>query len=182
MKIGKRLLLACILVVVVLVIVRIEDKGLIGSNIRAVVSSSEDVVLLQKMVKKAFEGEEEKIIVSSAVHSQRLLEFVSEQPYDDGYLLTFEEAPVIEALQDGYVVFTGHTKATGKTMTIHYGNIAITYGQLDAFNQLPYSTVLAGEVLAYKGTDSPLFLRVEVDGQALKLEDILPLLREWEVR
>ena len=95
MKIGKRWLLACIVVVVVLVVVRIEDRGLIGSNIRAVVSSSEDVVLLQKMVKQALEGEEEKIIVSSAVHSQRLLEFVNEQPFDDGYLLTFEEAPII---------------------------------------------------------------------------------------
>lgn len=181
MNISQRWLLATIVTVVVLVIARLESKDMLNSNIRAIVSSSEDVVFLQKAVKTALGREEKKIAVSSSVHSQKLLEFVNAKPFDDGYLLTYEEAPTLEAFQDGYIVFTGHKKNTGKTMTVHYGDIVVTYGKLDAFNRLPYTSVVKGDLLAMKGLDSPLFLKIEEDGQALHLEQILSLLQEWHI-
>lgn len=182
MKMSERWLLACVVTVIVLVVGKLEANEVINSNVRAVVSSSEDVVLLQKMVKQAVNREDEKIVVSTAVQSQKLLEFINATAQDDGYLLTFEKAPTIQALQDGYIIFTGHTKKTGKTMTVHYGKVAVTYGQLDTFNHLPYTTVVAGEMLALKGTDSPLFIRMEKEGQVLNLDEMLPLLQEWEVQ
>lgn len=182
MKLAQRWLLACIVTVVVLVIVRLEASERLSSNVRTIVSSSEDIVLLQRFVKRVIEREENTIAVSSAMHSQKLLAFVSAEKFGDGYLLTYHQPPIIQALQDGYIVFTGHTKKTGKTMTIHYGDMVVTYGMLDAFNKLPYTAVKYGELLALKGNDSPLYLRMEKGGQVLHLDEILPLLKEWQLQ
>lgn len=181
MKISQRWFLACVVTVVVLVLARLETSNMIDSDIRTIISSSNDIVLLQNTVKSALNREEQKITVSSPLRAQKLLEFVNSTSLEDGYLLTFEEPPYIEALQDGYIVFTGHTKNTGKTMTVHYGDIVVTYGKLDAFHRLPYTSVAKGELLALKGNDTPLFLKVEVDGQVLQLDQILSLLKEWHM-
>lgn len=177
---GERWLVACILIVVVLVVARLEESGIIKSDVRTVVSSSEDLVLLQNMVRQVVDGEKETVIVSGALQTQELLLFTSAQPLADGFLLTYDEPPFLKALQDGFIVYTGHTKQTGKTMTVHYGEVAVTYGQLDSFNHLPYTSIVRDEVLAIKSDDSPLFLKMEVKGDVLSLDQMLYWLKEWD--
>ena len=58
--------------------------------------------------------------VSADSSISELLTFVSLDRYNDGFLFTFEEAMPIIAIYDGLVVFTGHTKYNGKTISVLY--------------------------------------------------------------
>lgn len=181
-KLRVRWVVASIIVAIVLFVNQLEERNVIQSNIQKIVSSSEDIVWMQQTVRAFLQKEQQQVTVTTPIHSQKLLEFVNVSAQQDGYLLTFDQIPSIVALQDGYILFTGHQKTTGKTMIVKYGDVSVTYGHLDNFNQLPYTTIKTGEILALKGKDTPLFLKMEANGVPLNLEQILPMLQQWEVQ
>lgn len=181
MRLAERWLIACIITVTVLLIAKLESNEVIQSDIISFVHTSQDIVKIQSIARQALQKEQEKVAVSSSSYSAQLLKFVNVSALQDGYLLQYEYAPSLEAIRDGFIVFTGYTKHTGKTMTVHYhNNIIVTYGFLDEFQRLPYTSVAQGELLALKETATPLFLKMEKDGQVLELEEMLALFREWD--
>nr|WP_301286024.1 M23 family metallopeptidase [Lysinibacillus endophyticus] len=125
-------------------------------------------------------GEESdtKITVSSEPVNQELLSFVAIKPYDNGYLLSFEETIPILAIENGLVVYTGHSKTTGKTISVYYeDNTTVTYGNVDSFSLLPYTSIERGSTIANK-EPGDLYLKIEQDGRVLNLEETLQWMKE----
>ena len=93
--------------------------------------------------------QDELISVSAPVSSPPLIEYKSIQPLEDGAILSIDKSQDLYASEDGLIIYTGHRKKTGKTLSILYdtGETA-TYGFVDEFHQLPYTTVNAGDIFA----------------------------------
>lgn len=146
--------------------------------IERIVYSEDDLTFMRNTLRNVFVSKERQIEVAAYPGSEELLSFVSIQPYGKGYSLTFEQAIRIFALQNGIVVFTGHTKQTGKTISIYYDDdTTVTFGYVDHFSLLPYTAVSAGEVLATKQAGE-LYIEVEQRGVTLNLEQTLAWLKE----
>ncbi|MEO4052125.1 hypothetical protein [Solibacillus sp. CAU 1738] len=146
--------------------------------IERVVYSQDDLTFMRNAIRTVFVSKDRQIEVAAYPGAKELLSFVSVQPNGKGYLLTFEQAIRIFALQNGIVVFTGHTKQTGKTISIYYDDdTTVTYGYVDHFSLLPYTAVGIGEVLATKQSGE-LYIEIEQRGVILNLEQTLKWLKE----
>lgn len=90
-----------------------QERGQINIDVKKIVYSSEDLTVMRNVLREIF-GEESdtKITVSSEPVNQELLSFVAIKPYDNGYLLSFDETIPILAIENGLVVYTGHSKTT----------------------------------------------------------------------
>lgn len=170
---------AIVLCGVVILGTRLQERGQLAVDVKKAVYSSEDLTVMRNMLREVFGQEEDKkITVSTENINQELLSFVSIKPYDNGYLLTFEKPIPILAIENGLVVYTGHTKNTGKTISVFYeDNITVTYGNVDSFSLLPYTSVERGGTLANK-EPGELYLKIEEDGKVLNLEKTLEWMKE----
>ena len=90
-------------------------------------------------------------------------------------MLAYEESLSITATKSGVIVYTGHTARTGKVISISYDDgYTVTYGFIDDFYHLPYSSVALGEMIAKKEAGE-LFIQIEKSGRILNLEETI----EW---
>lgn len=156
-----------------------QERGQINIDVKKIVYSSEDLTVMRNVLREIF-GEESdtKITVSSEPVNQELLSFVAIKPYDNGYLLSFEETIPILAIENGLVVYTGHSKTTGKTISVYYeDNTTVTYGNVDSFSLLPYTSIERGSTIANK-EPGDLYLKIEQDGRVLNLEETLQWMKE----
>ena len=170
---------AIVLCGVVILGIRLQERGQLEVDVKKIVYSSEDLTLMRNLLREVFDNEsDEKITVSSENVNQELLSFVSVKPYDNGYLLTFEKAIPILAIENGLVVYTGHTKHTGKTISVFYeDDTTVTYGNVDSFSLLPYTSIERGGTLANK-EPGDLYIKIEKDGTVLTLEQTLEWMKE----
>lgn len=150
----------------------------VQQTISRVVYSSEDISFMRSTIKELF-LEESKIEVAAPVYGTEMLKFVTISRYDEGYLLEFEEGQTLRALNNGIIVYTGHTATTGKVLSVLYDNsCTVTYGYLDHFTNLPYSTISKGDALATKEAGS-LYIQIECDGKILNLEETIEWLKQY---
>lgn len=172
-------IVAFLLCIFVLVGTRMQDNGQIQFDLKKIVYSSEDLTFMRNLLREIFGREpDSKITVSTESVNDELLSFVSAKPYNNGYLLTFEEPIPILAIEDGLVVYTGHAKHTGKTISVYYeDNTTITYGFVDSFSLLPYTSIEKGISLANKETGD-LYIQIEKDGAILNLDQTVDWLKE----
>ncbi|WP_390283818.1 M23 family peptidase [Ureibacillus sp. GCM10028918] len=170
---------AIVLCGVVIFGTRLQERSQLEVDVKKIVYSSEDLTVMRNLLQEVFGQEpDEKITVSTENINQELLSFVSVKPYDQGYLLTFEEAIPILAIENGLVVYTGHTKNTGKTISVFYeGDITVTYGNVDSFSLLPYTSIERGGTLANK-EPGDLYIKIEDDGKVFNLEETLEWMKE----
>ena len=170
---------AFLLCVLVLLGIGMQERGQINIDVKKIVYSSEDLTMMRNVLREIF-GEETdtKITVSSEPVNQELLSFVAIKPYDQGYLLSFEETIPILAIENGLVVYTGHSKTTGKTISVYYeDDTTVTYGNVDSFSLLPYTSIERGSTIANK-EPGDLYLKIEQDGHVLNLEETLQWMKE----
>ncbi|SOC02531.1 peptidase M23-like protein [Ureibacillus xyleni] len=156
-----------------------QERGQINIDVKKIVYSSEDLTMMRNVLREVF-GEETgtKITVSSDPVNQELLSFVAIKPYDNGYLLSFEETIPILAIENGLVVYTGHSKTTGKTISVYYeDDTTVTYGNVDSFSLLPYTSIERGSTIANK-EPGDLYLKIEQGGEVLNLEETLQWMKE----
>lgn len=170
---------AFLLCAIVLIANQLQERGQIGIDVKKVVYSSEDLTFMRNVLREVFGQRSDKTItVSLEAVNQELLSFVSAKPYDNGYLLTFEQAIPILAIENGLVVYTGHTKNTGKTVSVYYeDNTTVTYGNVDSFSLLPYTSIERGSTIANK-EQGDLYIKIEDDGKVLNLEETLEWMKE----
>lgn len=155
---------------------RIHHPG-IQQAVQRIVYSSEDLVFIRTVLQQVIEPEEQ-IPVSTEMSVSEMLTFVTIDRYNKGLLLTYEQAIPLQALYNGLIVFTGHTKYTGKTLTVLYNEgTSVTYGFVDELALLPYTPVNAGDELARKNKGQ-LYIQVEQNGAILKMDEILLWLKE----
>ncbi|HWL27016.1 MAG TPA: peptidoglycan DD-metalloendopeptidase family protein [Ureibacillus sp.] len=172
---------AGILCITVLLANYLQDKGQINVDIKKVVYSSEDLNVMRNVLQEMFGTEEDPTItVSSETVNNELLSFIAVKPYDEGYLLTFERTLPIIAIENGLVVYTGHNTHTGKTISVYYeNNTTVTYGFVDAFTTLPYTSVGKGQTIANKEDPGDLYIQIETNGKRLNLEETIKWMREF---
>lgn len=166
---------------IVCIVVLISGKfgnDVTQQTVRRVVYTSEDLTFMRNTLQYVIKRDVETIPVSSNEHMQQLLSFHSVSRYDKGYLLSFEEAVPIIALQNGLIVFTGHTRYAGKTISVLYDEgTSVTYGYVDQLSLLPYTSVAKGDVLAIKEAGE-LYIQIEQRGKLLNLEQTLEWLKQ----
>ncbi len=172
---------AGILCVAILATNHLQENGQINMDIKKVVYSSEDLNFMRSVLREVFVTEEDpKIAVSTDGVDNELLSFIAVKPYNEGYLLTFEQALPIIAIENGLVVYTGHNTHTGKTISVYYeNNTTVTYGFVDAFTTLPYTSVGIGQTIANKEEAGDLYIQIETNGKRLNLEETIKWMREF---
>ncbi len=172
---------AGILCISVLVVNHLQENGQINMDLKKIVYSSEDLTFMRNVLREVFVPEEDPTIaVSTDAVDNKLLSFIAVKPYNDGYLLTFEQALPIVAIENGLVVYTGHNTHTGKTISVFYeNNTTVTYGFVDAFTTLPYTSVDKGQTIANKENVGDLYIQIETNGKRLNLDETIKWMREY---
>lgn len=172
---------AGLLCVAVLATNHLQQNGQINTDIRKIVYSSEDLNFMRNVLREAFGTEEDPTIaVSQEAIDNQLLSFIAVKPFDDGYLLTFEKPLPILAIENGLVVYTGHNTNIGRTISVYYeNNTTVTYGFLDSFTVLPYTSVAKGQTIANKDEAGDLYIQIETNGKSLNLEETIKWMREY---
>lgn len=166
-----------LLVAAIMLVIRLEDQGVLETPVRKLVTTSADITYLSELGQSWLNKEEETIMVSSDVGQTELLTFANAQVFKEGFLMQYDVGLPVYAGQSGLVVFTGHTKYTGKTMTISYEDgTTVSYGMLDSLAQLPYTTVQANDLIGMKQAGQ-LYLSIEKDDTHYNLEQIVQWLQ-----
>lgn len=170
---------AFLLCVSVFISIQLQESGVLKIDVKKIVYSSEDLSFMRNLLREVFgQKKDTTITVSSEPINQELLTFVSVKPFQNGYLLTFEEPLPILAIDQGLVVYTGHSKETGKTISVFYeDDTTVTYGNVDSFSLLPYTSIEKGSTIANKEVGD-LYLKIEKNGETLNLEETLKWLKE----
>lgn len=149
----------------------------IQQGIHRIVYSSEDLIVIRGALQQVFLPAQ-SIPVSMDGSVSELLTFVSMERYNKGLLLTYEQGLSLHALYNGLIIFTGHMKFTGKTITVLYSEgTTVTYGFVDELSMLPYAMVNRGDEIGQK-KQGKLYIQVERDGVLLKMDDILLWMKE----
>lgn len=172
MKKWKLTLFVAILLFSVIVL---EKKQIIKSDVTAYVLSNDDLLILTNWTKDVFH--DEKVTVTAPVIDSRIGEYNTMQSFSNGVLLSYDKPLTIYAKHEGFVIFTGHTKSLGKTMTITYETgERVTYGLLKSLDYLPYTTIRKGEPLATMDSGT-FYLQVEKNEAMLDPDSLKDWLR-----
>lgn len=172
-------IVAFMLCVLVFMGKHLQSTGQISIDVKKIVYSSEDLTMMRSMLRELFgEDSQTKIAVSTEKVNQEVLTFTAIKPFYDGYLLSFDQALPLVAIDHGVVVYTGHSKDTGKTISVFYENdTTVTYGNVDSFSLLPYTSIQRGDTIGNKEIGD-LYIRIEMNGHTLNLEQTLQWLKE----
>lgn len=166
--------LAIVVAVILFTIIVLEKKQIIKSDVTDYVLSNDDLLVLTNWTKQVFH-EEEKVAVMAPVEDSNIEEYKTMQSFSKGVLLSYDKPLTVYAKHDGFVIFTGHTKSLGKTMTITYDTgERVTYGLLKSLDYLPYTSIKEGEPLASMKSGT-FYLQVESRGTILDAGS----LRNW---
>lgn len=148
----------------------VQHTSIYGEKI---IYTNTDQEMTRKLLKKVF-YHEKKDSNSHSVEVHFPL-FTDIHPHEEGYLLTFDETIPVLALESGLIVYTGYHKKLGKTITVYYDDgITVTYGYLDSFSHLPYTSIDKGHVIAMKNPGL-LYIRVEQGKKVFDMEETI----EW---
>jgi len=166
-------LVTILLVAAIMLVIRLEDRGVLETPVRKLVTTSADLTYLSELGQSWLNKEDTTILVSSDVGQTELLSFANAQVFKEGFLMQYDMGLPVYAGKNGLVVFTGHTKYTGKTMTISYDDgTTVSYGMLDSLAQLPYTTVQANDLIGMKEAGQ-LYISIEKDKTQYNLEQIV---------
>lgn len=163
---------ATVLTVGVIGIAKMEDMDMIDKPVTQYVTSGADFIAMKKWV-ASFVDEPDAGTVPVAHGMDQLTAYESMQPYQEGVIVSYSAPHAIESQGTGLVIFTGITRRTGKTITVLYDDgDEVTYGFVDKFSKLPYTSVKRGDTLAFMGEEA-MYLKVKRDGENLDVS-LLP--------
>ena len=169
----KKWFLAIIFVIFFITWYKLESNDTLSSDYTTMLMAPQKPSEMYAKVKSWVAPEEDLVSVSGPVLDIPAIEYTAIQPFDKGAILSLESYMEIGATNDGLIIYTGYTKKTGKTLSVLYDSgETVTYGFVDEFYQLPYTTVNAGEPFA-SVKDNILYMQVEKDGEILETNDIV---------
>ncbi|WP_040228946.1 M23 family metallopeptidase [Bhargavaea cecembensis] len=177
MKWRDKWIAAIVITGVLFGVAKLEEHEVVKTQITHLVRSGEELVVMKKWVMSFVEeGRPEQTIPVAADGAEpAMARFSTLQPFREGVLLSYNSAVPVTAKGDGLVIYTGHTRQTGKSVTVLYDDgDTVTYGFVGKFLTLPYTTVSPGQAIAELETGA-MFLGVEQDGEMLDAEGV----KEW---
>lgn len=143
-----------------MLVIRLEDQGVLETPVRKLVTTSADITYLSELGQSWLNKEKETIMVSSDVGQTELLTFANAQVLKKVFDAVWYWTSCV-CWAKWASCFTGHTKYTGKTITISYEDgTTVSYGMLDSLAQLPYTTVQANDLIGMKQAGQ-LYLSIE---------------------
>ncbi|MFS0575356.1 peptidoglycan DD-metalloendopeptidase family protein [Sporosarcina sp. 179-K 3D1 HS] len=170
MKWRTKWVLAILLTIGVYGVAKMESQGVIQKPVTPYVTSGKDFVAIKKWIASMVGDPDTDTIAVMAGdphQEQPFSGYDSMQPYKNGVIVSYPQSLPIEAQGNGLVVFTGFTRQSGKTITVLYDDgDEVTYGFVETFSKLPYTTVKRGDTLAMMG-EGTVFLMVKRDGVPL---------------
>lgn len=171
----RKWVLSFIFVLSFILLAKLEGNETLSSNYATTLLEPQKPAEIYKQVVAWINRSNEVISVSAPVSHPPLIEYKSIQPLEDGAVLSIEKSQELHASEDGLIIYTGYRKKTGKTLSILYdtGETA-TYGFVDEFNQLPYTTVNAGDIFGTVANEL-LYVQVEREGELLGTDELI----EW---
>lgn len=171
----RKWVLSFLFVLSFILLAKLEGNSTLSTNYASLLLEPQKPTEIYEDVVAWITRTDDLISVSAPVSSPPLIEYKSIQPLEDGAILSIDKSQDLYASEDGLIIYTGHRKKTGKTLSILYdtGETA-TYGFVDDFHQLPYTTVNAGDIFASVENDM-LYVQVEKDGEMLDTEELI----EW---
>ena len=165
--------LAFLLVFAFVVMDKLEKNDVLSTNYGTTLLAPQKPTEMYQKVRNWITPKEDVVTVSGPLLENPVLEYSTIQPYSEGAVLSLNTSQEIGASENGLIIFTGYKKKTGKTISILYDNgETVTYGFVEEFYQLPYTTVNAGETFASVKRDI-LYVQVEKDGKVLETTDIV---------
>ncbi len=169
----KKWFLAVLLVILFTMLYKFENNDVLSTDYATILMAPQKPSEMYQKVKAWVAPEEDLVSVSAPVQETPIIEYTTIQPFDKGAILSLESYMELGAADDGLIIYTGYTKKTGKTLSILYDSgETVTYGFVEEFYQLPYTTVNAGDFFA-SVKDNVLYMQVEKDGDLLETNDIV---------
>ncbi|SIT83082.1 peptidoglycan DD-metalloendopeptidase family protein [Edaphobacillus lindanitolerans] len=177
MKWRDKWIAAIVITGVLFGVAKLEEHEVMKTQVTHLVRSGEELVVMKRWVMSFVEDRrpDQTVPVSADTAEPAIARFSTLQPFREGVLLSYDAAVPVSAKGDGLVIYTGHTRQTGKTVTVLYDDgDTVTYGFVGKFLTLPYTAVVAGQPIAELETGA-MFLGVEQDGKMLDAEGV----KEW---
>jgi len=169
----KKWFLALIFVIFFITWYKLESNDTFSSDYATMLMAPQKPSEMYEKVKSWVAPEEDLVSVSAPLQEIPKIEYTTIQPFDKGAILSLESYMEIGAMDNGLIIYTGYTKKTGKTLSVLYDSgETVTYGFVEEFYQLPYTTVNAGDFFA-SVKDNVLYMQVEKDGDLLETNDIV---------
>ncbi|QBP43049.1 hypothetical protein E2636_06455 [Paenisporosarcina antarctica] len=173
MKSAQKWIMACIFTVGIIAIIQIQEQDGQTSKLRTVFTQGRDLQIAREFVLAQLPSTwQSELIPVVAMQEQdpmipTMATYESMQPYENGVIVSYTTQIKVFAREDGIILFTGHTRHTGKTMTVLYnsGDI-VTYGFVENFSNLPYTAVSAKDLIAEVKPGS-MYVKVERGGKSL---------------
>ena len=170
----KKWFIAFVLVLLFSGLTKLEKNHILTTTYAETLVAPQQPNEIVKRVVAFFGKSNETITVSAPVATPPLIEYKSIQPYDGGAMFYPSiNRRICMLLQMDLIIFTGYTRQTGKTLTILYdtGETA-TFGFVEEFHQLPYTTISAGDIFASAESEL-LYIKVEKDGEEFEMSEIV---------
>lgn len=169
----RKWVLAFLLVFTFIAMDKLEENDALSTNYASTLLAPQKPTEMYQKVRDWITPNEEVVTVSGPLLENPVLEYSTIQPYSEGAVLSLSASQEIGASENGLIIFTGYKKKTGKTISILYDNgETVTYGFVEDFFQLPYTSVSAGEIFASVKRDI-LYVQVEKDGEVLDTTEIV---------
>lgn len=171
----RKWVLSFIFVLSFILLAKLEGNSTLSTNYTAILLEPQKPTEIYKQVVAWVNRSDEVISVSAPVSNPPLIEYKSIQPLEDGAILAMDKSQDLYATEDGLIIFTGYRTKTGKTLSILYDTgETVTYGFVDEFRQLPYTTVNAGDIFATI-ENKVLYVQVEKEGENMETDELI----EW---
>lgn len=169
----KKWIFAFAFAVLFIMLSKLENDRLLSTNYAASLLAPQKPSEVYKKVVAWVNDRGDMISVSAPITTPPLIEYKSIQPFSKGAILSINESQELYASENGLVIFTGYTRETGKTLSILYdtGETA-TYGYVEEFYQLPYTTISAGDIFASVENEL-LYIEVEKEGETLEVSNLV---------
>lgn len=169
MKWRTKWVIAIMLTIGVIGLAKLEKAGVVENPVTQYVTAGDDFIVMKKWIASMMKDPDDGKITVSADPLQEvpLNDYESMQPYKDGVIVSYSNPLPIAAKGNGLVIFTGHTRLTGKTVRVLYDDgDEVTYGYVGTFSKLPYTSVKKGDTLALMD-EGAIYLMVKRDGVKL---------------
>ncbi|WP_019413872.1 hypothetical protein [Paenisporosarcina sp. TG20] len=174
MQSAQRWIIAFITTVGIIALIQIQEQDNQTSQLRTLFNQGKDVQMVREYVLAQIpKNWQPKLVTVSTKPTEdpmipTLATYESMQPYEKGVIVSYNSPIQVLAREDGIILFTGHTRYTGKTMTVLYdsGDV-VTYGFVENFSNLPYTAIAANDLIAEMKAGS-MYVKVESDGKNLE--------------
>ncbi|WP_391116177.1 hypothetical protein [Psychrobacillus sp. L3] len=176
----KKWIFALVFVMLFFMLNKFENNDVLSTSYSTSLLEPQKPSAIFKRVVEWIKKPDDLISVNAPIATPPLIDYKSIQPLLEGAILSINNSQDLYASENGFIIFTGYTKKTGKTLSILYDTgETVTFGFVKEFHQLPYTTINAGDKFASADSEL-LYIKVVKDGKNLGVNELIEWLSETD--